>query len=151
MTLSVFPLSGMVAKQFHGVRAALIAESAHAFPPIGAQGLNLSLRDYRELWLRLSGRAKAQIPGLMMCWRAYGRMRRADIWSRTAGVHMLNMSLISALPFGQGARTAGLALAKMVPSLRKLMMKAGLDAPGQIGLSSEHAANEPLGKTEKSA
>ena len=103
MTLSVFPLSGMVAKQFHGVRAALIAESAHAFPPIGAQGLNLSLRDIATL-AEVIRESESIDPGSDDVLEAYGRMRRADIWSRTAGVHMLNMSLISALPFGQGAR-----------------------------------------------
>ncbi|WP_321446484.1 FAD-dependent monooxygenase [uncultured Cohaesibacter sp.] len=131
-----FPLSGMVAKQFYGPRAALIAESAHAFPPIGAQGLNLSLRDISSLAevIREDG---AGDPGADDVVQTYGQLRRSDIWSRTAGVHMLNMSLISALPFGQGARTAGLALANMVPSLRKLMMKAGLDAPTKIGWTTE--------------
>ncbi|WP_319414353.1 FAD-dependent monooxygenase [uncultured Cohaesibacter sp.] len=130
-----FPLAGMVAKQFHGPRAAFIAESAHAFPPIGAQGLNLSLRDIAALAdiIREDG---IKDPGSLEVLETYGRMRRSDVWSRTAGVHMLNMSLISALPFGQGARSAGLALANMVPSLRKLMMKAGLDAPGKIGWTS---------------
>nr|WP_319389179.1 UbiH/UbiF family hydroxylase [uncultured Cohaesibacter sp.] len=134
-TPQIFPLSGVMAKKFHGPRAALIAESAHAFPPIGAQGLNLTLRDISTLAdvIREDG---IKDPGSEEVLVAYDHMRRGDIWSRTAGVHMLNMSLISSLPFGQGARTAGLALANMVPTLRKFMMKAGLDAPGRIGWTS---------------
>nr|WP_321444567.1 UbiH/UbiF family hydroxylase [uncultured Cohaesibacter sp.] len=131
----VFPLAGMVAKGFCGPRAALIAESAHVFPPIGAQGLNLSLRDIEALADVIDdmGPDGLKDAGSEKILTAYDRSRRADIWSRTAGVHMLNMSLLSSLPFGQGARTAGLALANMVPSFRRFMMKAGLDAPNRIG------------------
>ena len=130
-TPQVFPLSGMVAKGFQGLRAALIAESAHVFPPIGAQGLNLSLRDIESLADVIQSKGLAD-PGSEEVLAHYGRSRLSDIWSRTAGVHMLNMSLLSSLPFGQGARTAGLALANMVPSLRRFMMKAGLDSPSRI-------------------
>ena len=129
----IFPLAGMVAKRFHGTRAALIAESAHVFPPIGAQGLNLSLRDIEALAAEIE-RSGDKDPGAEEMLKDYGRARLADIWSRTTGVHMLNMSLLSSLPFGQGARTAGLALANMVPSVRRFMMRAGLDSPGRIGL-----------------
>ena len=130
----IFPLAGMVAKEFSGTRAALIAESAHVFPPIGAQGLNLSLRDIEALAeaIQDAGPDGKQDPGREDVLAAYGGARRTDIWSRTAGVHMLNMSLLSNLPFGQGARTAGLALANMVPSFRRFMMKAGLDSPSRF-------------------
>ncbi|WP_373236407.1 UbiH/UbiF family hydroxylase [Cohaesibacter celericrescens] len=138
----VFPLAGMVAKGFHGQRAALIAESAHVFPPIGAQGLNLSLRDIEALTDAIVSKGEAD-PGSEQVLSSYGRSRISDIWSRTAGVHMLNMSLLSSLPFGQGARTAGLALAKMVPSLRRFMMKAGLASPSRIG-SVGDAANQDV-------
>ena len=128
----IFPLAGMVAKDFQGLRAALIAESAHVFPPIGAQGLNLSLRDIEALAEAIE-QSGMKDPGCHEVLEAYGRSRRSDIWSRTAGVHMLNMSLLSSLPFGQGVRTAGLALANMVPSFRRFMMKAGLDSPKRFG------------------
>ena len=129
----IYPLAGMVAKRFFGQRAALIAESAHVFPPIGAQGLNLSLRDIASLSTAIETSGLGD-PGDGAILAAYDKGRRSDVWSRTAGVHMLNMSLLSSLPFGQGARTAGLTLANMAPPLRRLMMKAGLDAPGRISL-----------------
>ncbi|WP_207211421.1 FAD-dependent monooxygenase, partial [Rhodoplanes serenus] len=44
-----FPLSGMAARRFGKGRTMLVGEAAHAFPPIGAQGLNLSLRDVMTL------------------------------------------------------------------------------------------------------
>ncbi|WP_316862419.1 FAD-dependent monooxygenase [uncultured Cohaesibacter sp.] len=126
-----YPLSGMVARRFSGPRVALIAQSAHIFPPIGAQGLNLSLRDIASLAEVLED-SDGKDPGSVGVLDQYERERRSDVWSRTAGVHMLNMSLISSLPFGQGARMAGLALANMVPQLRRAMMRAGLDAPGKV-------------------
>ncbi|MCV6600032.1 MAG: UbiH/UbiF family hydroxylase [Cohaesibacter sp.] len=130
----IFPLAGMVAKQFYGQRAALIAESAHVFPPIGAQGLNLSLRDIEELAVQIEQALEAGQTdiGHDDILKAYDKARRPDIWSRTAGVHMLNMSLLSSLPVLQGLRTAGLTVAKNFAPVRKLLMKAGLDSPSRF-------------------
>ena len=44
-----FPLSGMTANRFAANRVALVGETGHFFPPIGAQGFNLSLRDISSL------------------------------------------------------------------------------------------------------
>src|ERR1019366_6671552 len=41
----VFPLSVATARRFGDKRIALVGEAAHVIPPIGAQGLNLGLRD----------------------------------------------------------------------------------------------------------
>ena len=41
----VFPLAIETARHFGARRVALIGEAAHVIPPIGAQGLNLGLRD----------------------------------------------------------------------------------------------------------
>ena len=40
-----FPLAVETAKAFARGRIALVGEAAHVVPPIGAQGLNLGLRD----------------------------------------------------------------------------------------------------------
>ena len=40
-----FPMKGLTARQFAKDRVILIGEAAHVVPPIGAQGLNMSLRD----------------------------------------------------------------------------------------------------------
>lgn len=47
--VQAWPLSGMTARQYGKGRSAFIGEAGHAFPPIGAQGLNLSLRDIAVL------------------------------------------------------------------------------------------------------
>src|SRR5215470_12800332 len=41
----VFPVSTATASRFAANRIALVGEAAHLFPPIGAQGLNLGVRD----------------------------------------------------------------------------------------------------------
>ena len=41
----VFPLMVATAERAAAHRVALVGEAAHVFPPIGAQGLNLGLRD----------------------------------------------------------------------------------------------------------
>ena len=41
----VFPLAIQTADAFARARIALVGEAAHVVPPIGAQGLNLGLRD----------------------------------------------------------------------------------------------------------
>ena len=41
----MFPLGVETARQFAANRIALVGEAAHVIPPIGAQGLNLGLRD----------------------------------------------------------------------------------------------------------
>ncbi len=125
-----FPLSGLTAKSVSGQRLALIGEAAHVFPPIGAQGLNLGLRDVASLGTLLS-RAKAQGkdvggPELLA---AYARDRKLDISSRTAAVDALNRSLLTDFLPIQIARSAGLYLADRIPPLRRLLMREGI-APG---------------------
>ena len=46
---AVWPIVTQVATRLDGPRTALVAEAAHVVPPIGAQGLNMSLRDIATL------------------------------------------------------------------------------------------------------
>ena len=50
-----FPINGMRALRLTGPRLALVGDAGHFFPPIGAQGLNLGLRDVAELVECLEG------------------------------------------------------------------------------------------------
>ena len=45
----VYPLSAGLPARFSQNRVALVGEAAHIFPPIGAQGMNLGIRDVQEL------------------------------------------------------------------------------------------------------
>lgn len=130
-----WPLSGMTAQRFGKGRMALIGEASHAFPPIGAQGLNLSLRDIMALCDLLG--LKRDHDGPQAVGEDFDRKRRADILSRTASVDLLNRSLLSNFLPVQLARAAGLHLLELLPPLRGLVMQEGV-APGRgfRGLSS---------------
>ncbi len=130
-----WPLSGMTAQQFGKGRLALIGEASHAFPPIGAQGLNLSLRDIIALCDLLG--MKRDHEGPRAVGDAFDRKRRPDVLSRTASVDLLNRSLLSNFLPVQMLRAAGLHLLGLLPPLRNLVMQEGV-APGRgfRGLSS---------------
>lgn len=123
-----WPLSAQTAKAFGKGRVALVGEAAHVFPPIGAQGLNLSLRDIENaLELAVSARRAG---GSLAIGDAYDRRRRADIWSRTAAIDLLNRSLLSGFLPVQMLRAAGLHMLSAIPPLRYLAMHEGV-APGR--------------------
>lgn len=123
-----WPLSAMTARRFGAGRLALIGEAAHVFPPIGAQGLNLSLRDI-ETALELAMSARNAGTGLAIG-EAYDRRRRTDIVSRTAAIDLFNRSLLSGFLPVQMLRAAGLHMLSTIPPLRHLAMNEGV-APGR--------------------
>lgn len=130
--VQAWPLSGMTARQYGRGRSAFIGEAGHAFPPIGAQGLNLSLRDIAALEDILIDRSSAPIAA--DSGDRFDRKRRLDIASRTASVDLLNRSLLSGLLPVQMLRAAGLQVLASVAPLRNLVMQEGV-APGR-GLKS---------------
>lgn len=130
--VQAWPLSGMTATRYGKGRAAFVGEAGHAFPPIGAQGLNLSLRDIAALEEVLIDRSSA--PVAADCGDRFDRKRRLDIASRTASVDVLNRSLLSDLLPVQMLRAAGLQVLASVAPLRNLVMQEGV-APGR-GLKS---------------
>ncbi len=114
-------------------------------PPIGAQGLNLGLRD--AAWLAdLVGeaRARGEDPGGADVLEAYDRCRRGDVASRTAVVDALNRSLLVDLLPIDLARGAGLAALKAVGPLRRLFMREGMAPSGRLP-----TLMRPLGQVAK--
>lgn len=127
---AVFPLAGLTAVRFAGQRVALVGEAGHRLPPIGAQGLNLGVRD--AAWLaEIVGAAVAEgrDPGGADVLEAYDRARRGDVGARTAAVDGLNRSLIADLLPMDMVRGAGLLALNGLPWLRRLVMREGV-APG---------------------
>ncbi|TWF46404.1 UbiH/UbiF family hydroxylase [Neorhizobium alkalisoli] len=124
----VWPLSSLMADRFGKGRLALVGEAAHAFPPIGAQGLNLSLRDIitlSDLLATATGRPIAADIG-----EHFNRRRRPDIMSRTFGVDLLNRSLLSDFLPMQMLRAGGLHVLKNASPIRNLLMREGIE-PGR--------------------
>ncbi|WP_028712372.1 UbiH/UbiF family hydroxylase [Paracoccus sp. J55] len=119
--LTEWPIISQIADRFTGPRTALIAEAAHVVPPIGAQGLNMSLADLAAL-LDLS----AEDPGCAESLAAYERRRRPEALARLFGIDALNRaSMISARPL-RDLRAAALGGLYAVAPVRRFMMRAGL-------------------------
>ena len=123
-----WPLSSLMADRFGKGRMALVGEAGHAFPPIGAQGLNLSLRDIIALADLLANAMGAPVPA--DAGDRFNRLRRSDIMTRTFGVDLLNRSLLSDFLPMQVLRAAGIHLLNAVPPLRNLAMREGVE-PGR--------------------
>jgi 2-octaprenyl-6-methoxyphenol hydroxylase len=124
-----FPLSGMTAERFGKDRFALVGEAAHAFPPIGAQGLNLSLRDIMVLRDLSAGLEPSGYSGIG---DRFDRRRQADIRSRTVSVDLLNRSLLSDFLPVQFLRSAGLHLLSALGPLRSILMREGIEPGGSL-------------------
>ncbi|MGL4240092.1 MAG: FAD-dependent monooxygenase, partial [Beijerinckiaceae bacterium] len=122
-----YPMRALLAERFAAPGLALVGETGHAFPPIGAQGLNLGFRDADTLAEAVAGALRAgrdlSAPDALAAWDS-GRRRDAGL--RTAGVDMFNRSLLSGLLPVDALRGAGLAALGAIPPLRRAAMRVGL-------------------------
>ena len=106
----------------------LVGEAAHAFPPIGAQGLNLSLRDVADLADALAATDTSK-PGFARALSEdYARRRAADLARTGTVVDTLFRSLLADFLPAQALRAGGLWALKLVPPLRKAAFGVGMGA-----------------------
>ena len=128
-----FPISIATASEFAANRVALVGEAAHLFPPIGAQGLNLGLRDAVTV-AEIAGDIHRRGGDIADATVEYDRRRRPDITSRTVAVDLINRSLLSDFLAVQGLRGLGLYVIDRIGPLRRAAMREGV-AP-RTGLPS---------------
>jgi 2-octaprenyl-6-methoxyphenol hydroxylase len=122
-----FPLAIETARRFAVPRIALVGEAAHLLPPIGAQGLNLGLRDAAAIGeLVVAARRDGADPGAADLADRYDASRRADVGSRALAVDLLNTSLLSDFLPLQGMRGLGLFLMQRIGPLRRAIMREGV-------------------------
>jgi 2-octaprenyl-6-methoxyphenol hydroxylase len=120
------PMRRIVADRLVADRVALAGEAAHAFPPIGAQGLNLGLRDVEALVTSLgAAHASGKDIGSAEVLAGYARDRRIDVEARTAGVDILNSALIDDTLAQDVLRAFGLTAMRSFSPLRRLAMRLG--------------------------
>ncbi|MBO6725174.1 MAG: UbiH/UbiF family hydroxylase [Rhizobiaceae bacterium] len=120
----VYPLAEISASPVARSRVALVGEAAHVFPPIGAQGLNLGIRDVEDVVAAVT--AHRDDPGSSAALNAYARRRLGDVTARSGLVNLLNRSLLSSFLPAQIARTAGLTAMREIGPLRTFAMREGL-------------------------
>ncbi|MGD0419830.1 MAG: UbiH/UbiF family hydroxylase [Xanthobacteraceae bacterium] len=123
----VFPLAVETAHFFARERIALVGEAAHVVPPIGAQGLNLGLRDAAALAeLVADARRQNGDVGAPAVLARYDAERRADATSRRIAIDLLNRSLLTDFLPVQGVRGLSLYLVDRIGPLRRALMREGV-------------------------
>ncbi len=123
----LMPMTGLAVDRFGAGRLALVGEAAHVFPPIGAQGLNLGLRDVAALVDAVcDARESGEAIGGAGALRRYQRGRDIDVRLRTTAVHTLNRTLLSDFLPADLLRGAGLLVLDRVRPLRRLVMREGV-------------------------
>jgi 2-octaprenyl-6-methoxyphenol hydroxylase len=124
---NLFPLAIEQPLRFARRRIALIGEAAHVLPPIGAQGLNMGLRDAADIAdIARAAIAAGDDPGEQRVLERYNWARRADVSSRTFVIDLANRSLLSDFLPMQSLRAAGLHLLGSIGPLRRIAMREGL-------------------------
>lgn len=124
-----FPMRGLRARQFANNRTILTGETAHAFPPVGAQGLNMSLRDVGHAIDVILTHDDAGAPAAMV---DYHNRRSRDITERQAIISAMNSSMLAEFIPLDLMRVGALSAISAFPPLRQLVMRQGLAPSGNL-------------------
>jgi 2-octaprenyl-6-methoxyphenol hydroxylase len=143
------PMSGLSVERYQAERLALVGEAAHVFPPIGAQGLNLGLRDVAALRdAVVDAREAGEDIGGAEALARYQRSRDLDVRLRTAAVDGLNRTLLAAFLPADFLRGLGLIALSGIGPLRRAVMREGvapsLGAPRLMRPREDEREKAPL-------
>jgi 2-octaprenyl-6-methoxyphenol hydroxylase len=121
---TIWPIISQSAQRLNGERLALMAEAAHVVPPIGAQGLNMSLGDLRCLLELAEARPEGLGDAQMLA--DYHKARHNEILLRVKGIDLLNRtSMLAPRPL-RDLRALGLNALYSLAPVRKTLMQMGL-------------------------
>jgi 2-octaprenyl-6-methoxyphenol hydroxylase len=122
-----WPLMYLSADKLTAERVALAAETAHVLSPIGAQGLNLSLRDIASLAETITDAALlGEDIGSQTVLDRYEARRRLDMRSHVLGIDGLNRAVANDRAAIRDIRRLGLKGIGGIPPLKHFVMKQGL-------------------------
>ncbi|MGO4910253.1 UbiH/UbiF family hydroxylase [Pseudorhodobacter sp. W20_MBD10_FR17] len=122
--LTIWPIISQIAARMSGQRTALMAEAAHVVPPIGAQGLNMSLADLAVL--RELAMADPAALGSAKMLETYHNRRHREVQTRVTGIDALNRTSMLGAPLLRDIRASVLGALYSTAPIRKTLMKAGL-------------------------
>lgn len=131
---SVWPIISQIADRLAGPRSVLLAEAAHVVPPIGAQGLNMSLADLATL-LTLAEQHRDD-PGQPAVTDSYHRQRHLEVRARVTGIDLLNRASMAGTPALRDLRAKALDALYSARPVRQMLMRAGLGI-GRNGATSD--------------
>ncbi|MBI4031538.1 MAG: FAD-dependent monooxygenase [Proteobacteria bacterium] len=133
-----FPLIALKARRLTAPRMALAAEAAHVLHPLGAQGLNLSLRDVEALAAIIADAAELGLDyGSRAILNRYESRRRADVGSRLAVIDTLNRMVSNDAGALKTLRRAGLKAVGSVPFLKDFVMQQGMAPDIRSGIKMQ--------------
>ncbi len=121
---TIWPIISQKADRLSGQRIALIAEAAHVVPPIGAQGLNMSLADTAKLLELAQERPEGLGDQAML--DTYHKARHNDVALRVKGIDLLNRASQVSSPALRDARALGLNALYSLAPVRHTLMQMGL-------------------------
>ena len=123
----IYPIITQLAERFYSERLALIAETAHVMPPIGAQGLNTSFEDIALLTSLIEDSLhKNEDFGSSKLLRCYGNRRSIITKSKMLGISLLNRTSKSNTQIEKDLRNLGLNIINKNSFLKNLLMRTGL-------------------------
>ncbi|MDP1619877.1 MAG: FAD-dependent monooxygenase, partial [bacterium] len=120
-----FPLALNRVKPLVKPGLALIGDAAHGVHPLAGQGVNLGLRDARELVQVLTRRGAAECGALPLLQR-YARARSEDILTMQSVTDGLHKLFASSQPGLAQLRNTGLALTDKFSPLKNWLMQHAL-------------------------
>ena len=122
---SILPSLTINAEKLYRNRVMLVGESAHVIPPIGAQGLNLGLRDIMTFYnILLNNEAKD--PGSKTILSSYNNMRWFDIYKRYKSVNLLYQSMMNNNAGYSAIRNIGFLTLNKSRRIRNMLLSEGL-------------------------
>ena len=126
-SINVFPIMSQASTVLASKRVILLAETAHVMPPIGAQGLNTSILDIRELTSLIEKTININNDiGNNQLLREYEKLRKRQIILKMLSVHFLNKLSISNKKLASDVRKFGLNLLNQNMSTKKIIMNFGM-------------------------
>jgi ubiquinone biosynthesis UbiH/UbiF/VisC/COQ6 family hydroxylase len=123
---AAFPLNFLHVKSLVRPRLALIGDAAHGIHPLAGQGVNLGLRDARELATLLAGRGMQSDCGDFFLLRRYERARKEDILAMEMATDGLYKLFQKSNPALIRWRNMGLEITNRLPFVKNTLMQHAL-------------------------
>jgi len=121
-----FPLNFVHVKQLVRPRVALIGDAAHGIHPLAGQGVNLGLRDARELAATLIARGLEPDCGDYLLLRRYERKRKEDILALELVTDGLQKLFAHPNPTLVRLRNLGLGITNRLPLIKDRLIQHAL-------------------------
>jgi 2-octaprenylphenol hydroxylase len=124
---AAFPLRVLHLPHIAKPRLALVGDAAHNVHPLSGQGVNLGLRDVRQLARVLLQRGPQPDCGNIQLLRRYERARKEDISATRLTTDTLKKLFVNDSPLLRSARNFGLSATNRFTPLKKMLARHALN------------------------